>query len=195
MTDLFDTSEGATPLEPEERGGLRQSWVTTRADLNLAEQDNIDKGVAWVIRLRRPDFLSVRFALELHRRMFSDVWDWAGTYRRTERNIGIAPHRIGAEMPNLLGDVSYWTEHSTYSPIEIAVRLHHRLVYIHPFPNGNGRHARFMADLLLERLGGTSLTWGGASLSDISDLRRTYVAALRKADRDDYDDLITFAQS
>lgn len=195
MSDLFQEPEDATPLEPEERKGLRPTWVTTRADLNIAEQDNIDKGAAWAFRARKPDLMTVEFVLQLHKRMFGDVWDWAGQYRRTERNIGIAPHLIGIQAGYLMGDAAYWLEHETYEPTELAVRVHHRLVFIHPFPNGNGRHARMMADLILRRLGETPLSWGGGSLANINNLRRTYVDALRLADRDQYDALIAFSRS
>ena len=161
MTDLFQEPEDATPLALEERDGLRLTWVTTRADLNVAEQDNIDKGAAWAFRARRTDMLTVEFVLRLHKRMFGDVWSWAGQYRRTERNIGIEPYLIGVQTSQLMGDAAYWVENETYEPTELAVRLHHKLVFIHPFPNGNGRHARLMADLLLRRLGAPALSWGG----------------------------------
>ena len=195
MTDLFREPSDATPLEPLEREGLKQSWITTRADLNAAEQDNIDKGAAWAFRRTRADLLTVDFILALHKRMFGTVWKWAGAYRRTERNIGIAPHLIGIETTTLMGDARYWVDHQSYDATEIAVRLHHRLVFIHPFPNGNGRHARMMADLLVRRLGKPALTWGGGALADIGDLRRAYVAALRAADAHDYKALIAFARS
>lgn len=195
MTDLFQEPEDATPLAPDEREGLRLTWVTTLADLNAAEQDNIDKGAAWAYCARKPHLTSVEFVLQLHKRMFGDVWSWAGQYRRTERNIGIAPHMIGVQTIQLMGDAAYWLEHQTYEPTELAVRVHHRLVFIHPFPNGNGRHARMMADLVLRRLGKPSLSWGGGSLTDINDLRRAYAEALRRADREDYDALIAFSRS
>ncbi|MBA3067436.1 MAG: mobile mystery protein B [Hyphomonas sp.] len=195
MTDLFQEPEDATPLTPDECEGLRLTWVTTRADLNVAEQDNIDKGAAWAYRARKPDLLTVEYVLKLHKRMFGDVWLWAGRYRRSERNIGIAPHMIGVQTGQLMGDAAYWVEHRTYEPTELAVRVHHRLVFIHPFPNGNGRHARMMADLVLRRLGEPALSWGGGSLSDITELRRAYVDALRRADREDYDALIAFSRS
>jgi Fic-DOC domain mobile mystery protein B len=198
VTDLFEEPSGATPLEPGEREGLLQSWITHRRDLNEAEQDNILKGATWGRRRRsrKPtDIATVGFALSLHRRMFGDVWKWAGAYRHTARNIGIEPHRIPAEMPMMLDDVRYWIEHETYPPDEIAVRLHHRLVAIHPFPNGNGRHARLMADLLIGRLGGKPFTWGGGSLAGIGELRARYVAALRAADDHDMAPLLAFARS
>lgn len=195
MTDLFQEPEDATPLALDEREGLRLTWVTTRADLNIAEQDNIDKGAAWAYRAGKPVLMSVEFVLQLHKRMFGDVWSWAGQYRRTERNIGIAPHMIGMQTSQLMGDAAYWLEHQTYEPTELAVRVHHRLVFTHPFPNGNGRHARMMADLVLRRLGEPALSWGGGSLTDINDLRRAYVEALRRADREDYGALIAFSRS
>lgn len=197
MTDLFQEPDDATPLEPEEREGLLQTWITHRSDLNEAEQENIVKGAAWARsrRQRNADILNEGFARSLHRRMFGDVWRWAGTFRQTERNIGIEAHRIPNDLGMMFDDVRYWVDHQTYPPDEIAVRLHHRLVAIHPFPNGNGRHARLMADLLIERLGGQPFTWGGGSLHDIGELRRQYIDALRAADNYDISGLLNFARS
>jgi Fic-DOC domain mobile mystery protein B len=198
VTDLFQEPEDATPITPEEREGLLQSWITHRRDLNEAEQDNILDGAAWARarRGRRPlDLLSVDFARTLHEHMFGDVWRWAGVYRQTARNIGIDTYRIPTETAALFDDVRYWVEHDTYPPDEIAIRLHNRLVAIHPFPNGNGRHARLIADLLIERLGGESFSWGGGSLTDVGELRTAYVAALQAADNHDIGPLIAFARS
>lgn len=198
MTDLFQEPEDATPLEPEEREGLLQTWITHRSDLNEAEQDNIVKGAAWARRGRRqkPDaILTADFAQEMHKRMFGDVWSWAGKYRTTARNIGIDACRIPMDVLAMFDDVRYWVEHRTYEPEELAIRLHHRLVSIHPFPNGNGRHARLMADLLVERLGSQSFTWGGANLANIGELRSRYIAALRAADNHDIGPLLEFARS
>lgn len=198
MTGLFDEPDDATLLEPEEREALLQSWITHRRDLNEAEEANILKGAVWARRRRsrRPaDLLTVDFALRLHKRMFGEVWRWAGTYRLTARNIGIDAHRIPSEVAMLLDDVRYWVAHQTYPPDEIAVRLHHRLAAIHPFPNGNGRYARLSADLLIERLGGSPFAWGGGSLSDIGVLRSRYIDALRAADRHDIAPLLAFVRS
>lgn len=196
--DLFQEPEDATPLEPPERDGLLQSWITHRRDLNEAEQENIVNGAAWA-RSRRgrkaAALLTVNFALQLHKRMFGDVWKWAGSYRQTERNIGIEACGIQIGVAALLDDVRYWVVHGTYPPDEIAVRLHHRLVAVHPFPNGNGRHARLMADLLVERLGGEPFPWGGESLVNVGTLRRRYVAALQAADNHDIGPLLEFARS
>ncbi|MEO5774467.1 MAG: mobile mystery protein B [Sphingomicrobium sp.] len=194
MTDLFVEPDDATPLEPGEREGLLQSWITTRADLNEAEQANIDAGAGWALS-RRTDILTERFVRELHKRMLGDVWSWAGAYRQTERNIGIEAYRIQTELHTLLADVNYWIEHKTYPSDEIAIRFHHRMVAIHPFPNGNGRHARLMADLLIERLVGEAFSWGGGNLADIGTMRRAYVDALRAADAHDITPLLAFARS
>ncbi len=197
MSDLFREPDDATPLEVEEREQLLQSWITNRRDLNLAEEENITGGAAWARRRRNRQLaalLSPDFAARLHKEMFGDVWKWAGVYRTTERNIGIEAYRVGAEMAQLMGDVRYWVEHKTYPTDEIAVRFHHRLVFIHPFPNGNGRHSRLMADLLVESLGGTPFTWGGGSLGDTGTLRGRYVKALRAADEHDIGPLLAFAR-
>lgn len=198
MTDLFQEPDDATPLEPGERDSLLQTWITHRHDLNEAEQENIVNGAAWARRrrgLKAVDLLNDEFARTLHKRMFGDVWKWAGAYRRTERNIGTVAYRIPMEMGALFDDARYWAEHATYPPDEIAIRLHHRLVAIHPFPNGNGRHARMMADLLIERLGGEPFSWGGGSLADTGELRARYVAALQAADGHNIGPLLAFARS
>jgi len=198
MTDLFREPEDATPLEAGEREQLLQSWITNRGDLNIAEEENIIAGAAWArgSRSRKPAaILTTGFAIMLHRRMFGDVWKWAGTYRTTARNIGVDAYRISSDVAQLMDDVRYWVENQTYAPDEIAVRFHHRLVAIHPFPNGNGRHSRLIADLLIERLGGTPFSWGGGSLADTGELRRRYVSALRAADNHDIGQLLAFARS
>ena len=195
MSDLFDEPDDATPLEPEEREGLLQTWITFRRDLNEAEQTNIAAGTAWALRVRRRNLLSVEFLRQLHKRLFGDVWAWAGEFRKTERNIGIEPMRIPVELRTAFDDARYWIEHETFSPDEIAVRLHHRLVAIHPFPNGNGRTTRLMGDLVAARLGQEPFTWGRQNLTDVSETRARYVAALRAADNHDTGPLLEFARS
>ena len=198
MTDLFQEPEDATPLEPQEREGLLQSWITHRNDLNEAEQENIVKGAAWVRGRRRipvDRMLTEDFMRTLHRRMFGEVWQWAGHFRATERNIGVQAYRIPVELAALLADVRYWIEHETFAADEIAIRFHHRLVAIHPFPNGNGRHARLAADLLVGKMNKEPFSWGSGSLSDMGELRRRYVAALQAADNHDIGPLLEFARS
>jgi Fic-DOC domain mobile mystery protein B len=162
---LFDPGDdAATPLEPEERTQLIPTYITTRAQLNEAEQINITEADDWAFARKR-DALSEDFLLGLHRRMFRKVWRWAGSFRTTERNIGVEAYKIGVELRMLLDDARFWIENATYTPDEIAVRFHHRLVWIHPFPNGNGRHARMAADLLAVSLSRPRFTWGSANLA------------------------------
>lgn len=193
--DIFDGDDDAnTPLTEEEKTGLIPSYITLRAELNEAEQINITQGSAWAFSRSR-DVLDERFLRELHRRMFGEVWKWAGQFRTSPRNIGIDAYRIGTELHQLLGDVRYQIEHASLPPDEIAVRFHHRLVAIHAFPNGNGRHARMAADLLAERMGLPRFTWGSANLTRPEEARARYVAALRAADAHDIEPLIEFARS
>ena len=194
-TDLFAQPDDATPLDVEEREGLLQSWIATRADLNEAEQANIDDAVAWTRRRRETDMLTEGFVFRLHRRMFGDVWSWAGSFRRTGKNIGVDPVQIGVQLGGLLRDAHYWMDHGAFPSDEIAIRLHHGLVAIHPFPNGNGRHARLMADMLIAKLGGAPFSWGGGTLRDIGALRTDYIKALRAADQHDFGPLLVFARS
>jgi Fic-DOC domain mobile mystery protein B len=146
--------------------------------------------------LRRSDLLTDAFARELHRRMFNQIWRWAGQYRTSDRVLGWEWARIPEGMRALLDDARYWEEHATYAPPEIAVRLHHRMVVIHPWPNGNGRHARLLADIFIAARGGAPLTWGASLDLDQPGLARTrYIAALQAADQNDYAPLIAFASS
>jgi Fic-DOC domain mobile mystery protein B len=195
VTDLFAQPDDATPLDAEEREGLLQTWITTRADLNEAEQANIDEAVAWTERRRDAELLTEGFVFELHKRMFGDAWSWAGSTRKTGKNIGIDPVHIHVQLDGLLRDARYWMDHGSFPPDEIAIRMHHGLVAIHPFPNGNGRHARLMADLLIVQLGGTPFSWDGGTLRDIGTLRAEYIAALRAADQHDFAPLLAFARS
>ena len=195
MTDVFDTPDDATPLTVEERKGLIPSDITYRHELNRAEQENIERGQAWALSRRRRDLLTGKFTKELHGRMFSDVWRWAGDFRTSERNIGIPFYEIPMALRQLLADATAWIELQSYPPDEIAVRLHHRLVQIHPFPNGNGRHTRLMADLLVMQLGQDRFTWGSAHLQHASDMRRRYIDALKAAGNRDLKALIVFARS
>lgn len=198
MTDLFQEPDDATPLDPAQRDALLQTWITTRNDLNEAEQENIVKGAAWARQRRgaKPaDLLTDDYVKTLHKQMFGEVWKWGGTYRQNELNMGIAPHLVPAEIPAMLSDVQFWVDNKTFEPDEIAVRLHHRLTQIHAFPNGNGRHARMMADLLIERLGGKPFSWGDGSLKDVGTLRDQYVTALKAADNHDLRPLMAFVRS
>lgn len=192
--DIFEADDNSTPLTAEEKDGLKLKWITLRSELNEAEARNIAQAQIWLMSNKNKDVCSDTFLRELHKKMFGDVWKWAGTYRTSERNIGVVPYQIPIKLMQLFDDVKFWIENKTYSNREIAVRLHHKLVQIHPFPNGNGRISRLMADLVLEKLEGTKFYWGNTNLVNVSEVRSAYIAALRKADAEDYSALMEFTQ-
>lgn len=192
---LFDGDDEAnTPLEAEEREALIPTHITLRAELNEVEQIGIADADRWASSRRR-DVLDATFLNVLHKRMFGNVWKWAGAYRKTSRNIGIEAYRIAVEVHALVDDVKYWVENETYPADEISIRFHHRLVSIHPFPNGNGRHARFAADLLATQLGRPRFSWGSENLTEPAESRSQYVKALQAADDNRIEDLLAFARS
>lgn len=190
--DIFEADDNSTPLTAEEKNGLKLKWITLRSELNEAEARNIALAQLWLASNKKKDVCSDTFLRNLHKKMFCAVWVWAGEYRITERNIGVAPYQIPMKLMQLFDDLNFWIDNKTYSNHEIAVRLHHKLVQIHPFPNGNGRVSRLMADLVLRKLEGKTLYWGDTNLVDVSEVRRKYIDALRKADAGDYTDLLNF---
>jgi Fic-DOC domain mobile mystery protein B len=190
----LEEPDDATPLTPDERQGLIPSDITYRRELNNAEQENIARAQDWALSRRR-ELLTERYIKELHRRMLGDVWRWAGDFRTTERNLGIPHYEIPMALRELLDDVKAWIGQRSYPLDEIAVRFHHRLVHIHPFANGNGRHARLMADLLVMQSGGVRFTWGSANLQQAGDVRRRYIESLKAADDHDMGPLLAFARS
>jgi len=195
VTDPLDELDDAsTPLSEEEREDLIPSYVTLRPELNEAEQANILEAEEWAFARKR-DVLNERFLTNLHKRMFGRVWRWAGKFRQSERNIGVDAYRIPTDLRQLIDDCHYWGDNGTYEPDEIATRFHHRLVLIHPFPNGNGRHARLVTDLLLTALDRPRFTWGSVNLVDASETRKSYVNALCAADNHDYGPLLKFVRS
>jgi Fic-DOC domain mobile mystery protein B len=194
VSDVFEEPDDATPLTPEERAALIPAHIAYRRELNEAEQDNIYRAQTWALATRR-ELLTEKFVKDLHRRMLGEVWRWAGKFRTSERNIGIPHYEIPTALRQLLDDAKTWIEHGSYPPDEIAVRFHHRLVQIHPFPNGNGRHARLVTDLLVMRLGAERFSWGSADLQNVGDVRRRYVAALQAADHHEIAPLLAFARS
>jgi Fic-DOC domain mobile mystery protein B len=181
MNDILDSDDAATPLTPDEKQGLIPTHIALRHELNEAEQRGVLAAEQWAFGRKRKTVLDEGFLQTLHRRMFQDVWRWAGKYRTTPRNIGVEPWRISVDVKTLLDDTRYWIDH--------------RLVWVHPFPNGNGRHARLAADLLITTLGGGRFTWGRKSLVAPSETRKRYVAALRAADNHDIAPLLDFARS
>lgn len=193
----MDYPDGATPLDTDEMEGLKYPHIETRVELDQLEQQNIQEGYNWLKRQRKfKDFISEAFVIELHKQLFGSVWSWAGSFRNSDKNIGIDHLYIGVELRNLLEDARYWLEHGTYNNEEFAARFHHRLVKIHPFPNGNGRHARIMTDVILEKVLGISpVNWGASGLDKDGEHRQRYIQALRAADNNDYQSLIEFVSS
>jgi Fic-DOC domain mobile mystery protein B len=190
--------EDTTPLYPEELAGLKLSYISTRAELNAAEAVNIEAGLRWAGRGRSLEqLLEAGFLGELHRRIFGNVWKWAGEYRKTDKEIGIPWWQVQTQVVELLLDVAVWTGGASLAwPVdEIGARFHHRLVSIHPFPNGNGRHSRAAADVLLLALGTEPFTWGRENLVNPAEVRSRYVTALRAADEHDFGLLLKFIRS
>jgi Fic-DOC domain mobile mystery protein B len=194
MGDPLDQPEHATPLTPEEREGLISSHVTMHTELNELEQQNILEADTWALSRKR-DAVGEPFGRNLHRRMFRNVWTWAGTYRTSDKNLGVEWQLILPRLYEAMEQTHYWTENKIFPPDEIVVRFHHTLVFIHPFPNGNGRWSRLMADILIVKFGGKRFTWGGGALRAADQTRNTYIAALKAADKQNFAPLLAFARS
>jgi Fic-DOC domain mobile mystery protein B len=191
----FTYPEGATPIDADEASQLIPPHITLQRELNEWEATNILAAVTWTRSLRSREVLDPDILREVHHRMFDHTWQWAGTYRRSDKNIGVPWYRIPEDVLNLCEDAKLWIADGTYSPDETAVRFHHRLVLIHPFPNGNGRHARLVADVLAVRYGRPVFSWGRSSLSRQDETRRAYIQALQRADRGDITPLLEFARN
>ncbi len=194
MAVNLDYPPGATPLDADELASLIPRHITTQGELNEWEQLNIEQGEAWG-RRQRKDILDEAFVRELHQHMFGETWGWAGSFRKSNKNIGVEWQQVGVKLRDLFNDARYQIDHATYPPDEIAARFHHRLVAIHSFPNGNGRHARVMADLLVQQLGQPRFTWGIKSLTEATETRTRYIEALRTADSGDIKPLLAFVRS
>jgi Fic-DOC domain mobile mystery protein B len=199
VRSLGPEPSGATPLEPEDLEGLIPDFVATRADLNQVELENIIKALPWARRQARtlgPEgILDYGFMLALHRRMFGDVWTWAGSQRQRVTNIGVEPFLIATQSRLLFDDAKLWHAQKVFDPDELAARIHCRLVSVHPFPNGNGRCTRMMADLYLTCIGAEPFAWGDTSLDVDGSSRNAYISALvTAATSGEYADLIRFAR-
>lgn len=190
--------EGQTPLEEEEKEGLLIQTITTRNELDEFEQQNIEQAIQWTLsrKIKVDEIFTEDFVKELHRRMYKDVWSWAGKFRMTNKNLGVDRWQIAAALKVTLEDTKYWIENKTYLPNEIAVRLKHRIVSVHCFANGNGRHSRLMADIVIEKIFKLPIfSWGALNLSKESDVRVSYIKAVKAADRGNYNLLLKFARS
>ncbi len=190
--------DGQTPLDEEEKEGLRIETITTLRELDEFEQKNIEQTIIWYLSrsFKINQVLTESFIISVHRRMYGEVWKWAGQFRKTNKNIGVDKWDIPTSLRSLLDDTRYWVEMRIYTNDEIAIRFKHRLVCIHCFPNGNGRHSRLMGDILIHKiLGETLFSWGAENLNITSEVRRQYLSAVKAADLGDYDPLIQFARS
>ena len=191
-----DGKDGQTPLDPDEKAGLIPRHIDTQGALNDWEQENILQASKWLRRAKVPEVLSEGFCRDLHRRMFDKTWRWAGRFRTSDKNIGCDWTLVAVKLNQLLGNAKYWVETETFPPDETAARFHHALVWIHPFPNGNGRHSRMMADALLKQLGEKAFSWGdGGNVVSASEVRARYLAALRAADKNEFTELLAFVRS
>lgn len=191
-------ADGQTPIDEDEKEGLKIKSLTTQGELDEFEQMNIEKAVEWTIHtnLKSEKLLTEKFIKDLHNKMYGDVWKWAGEFRTSEKNIGIQWAQIGIELKNLLDDIKYWIENNTFSPEEIAIRFKHRIVSIHCFPNGNGRHSRLMADIIMESIFGKEVfSWHQSNMVKSDDTRKEYIDALKKADNGNIKPLIEFAKN
>jgi len=195
MINIYNCASN-TPLDLDEMAGLKLPHISTRQQLDQFEQINIQEGLRWAYQQANPVLLTEHFIKKLHHNMFGNVWKWAGHFRNTGKTIGIDPLHIGTELRKLLDDTVFWIEKATYPVDEIATRFHHRLVYIHPFPNGNGRHTRIMTDLLLlKKLSADEFSWGTKKNSDPTLRRERYISSLREADKGSLDSLLLFVRS
>lgn len=194
----LDYADGQTPLEQDEKDALLIPAIATRGELDEFEQQNIEQAVQWTLgRSFKPDTIFTEaFIRTVHKRMFADVWSWAGEFRNSNKNIGIDKWQIPTQLKCLLDDTRFWYENNTYPPDEMALRFKHRLVSVHCFPNGNGRHSRLMADIVIEKIYRQPVfTWGAAGGLSLNETRAAYLQALKVADKGDYDMLIRFARS
>ena len=190
--------DGQTPLDEEEKEGIKIKSITTQGELDEFEQLNIEKAIEWTIHanLKAERILTEKFIKYLHKKMYNEVWKWAGEFRKTDKNIGINWIQIGVELKTLIDDTKYWVENKTFSPEEIAIRFKHRIVAIHCFPNGNGRHSRLMADIIIESVFENEIfSWRKSNMVKANETRKVYIKALREADSGNIEPLIKFARS
>lgn len=189
--------EGQTPLDEDEKEGLLIKTISTRGELDEFEQLNIQLAIEWSLKtkLDKKQFLTEDFLMLVHKKMFGEVWAWAGTKRKSNKNIGVDKTQISIEIRKLIDDCNFWIDHKSFSDEEIAIRFSHRLVKIHLFPNGNGRHSRLVADILISKIFNKPVfSWVHSDLSKKNPIRKEYLEAIYKADKDDYKSLLEFAK-
>jgi Fic-DOC domain mobile mystery protein B len=189
---------GHSPLDEDEKDGLLIKAIATRSDLDEFEQQNIEKAIEWTLKrkFKKEKILSEKFVKDLHQKMFGEVWKWAGEFRKTNKNLGVDKHSIAIELKYLLDDCRYWIDNQVFNEDEIATRFNHRIVNIHPFPNGNGRHSRLIADVIISHIFHRLVfSWGGNDLVNRSNARTNYLEAIWAADKGNIQPLLLFARS
>ena len=187
-----------TPLEEDEKEGLLIKSITTHGELDEHEQLNIEKAIEWTLqaKFKTEHILTEEFIKKLHKKMLDEVWAWAGEFRKSGRNIGVDWIKIGTELKYLLDDTKFWIKNKTYSPDETSIRFKHRLVNIHCFPNGNGRHSRIMADIIIESIFEKEVfTWNNSHMAKPDETRKKYISAIREGDQGNIEPLIEFARN
>ncbi len=190
--------DGQTPLDEEEKEGLLIETIATHGELDEFEQQNIEEAILWSLgrNFKAETLFSEQFVCALHKRMYGNVWAWAGQFRKTNKNIGVDKWQIQTELKYLLDNAMYWHKNNIYSPDELTIRLKHKIVSIHCFANGNGRHSRLFADIIVEKIFKLpNYTWGAANLVNQGESRKTYIKALRVADDGNLEPLIKFART
>ncbi|MBL0311070.1 MAG: mobile mystery protein B [Bacteroidetes bacterium] len=190
--------EGQTPLDEDEKEGLLIPSIATRGELDEFEQQNIEQAVEWSLKrsFKQHEVFTEPLIKAVHKKMYGGVWGWAGAFRKTNKNIGVDKSQIPLELKNLLDDSVFWITNKVYEPDELTVRFKHRLVSIHCFPNGNGRHSRLMADIVIEKIFKLPVfTWGAGDLVHSGEVRKKYLDGIKTADQGDYKSLIAFARA
>lgn len=191
-------NDGQTPLDDDEKEGLLIKFISTRGELDEFEQQNIEDAIQWILtrKFKPEQILSEFFIKDLHKKMYGRVWKWAGEFRKTNKNIGVDKLEIPIELRTVIDDAKYWLEHNVYEPDEFTIRFKHRVVSIHCFPNGNGRHSRMIADIIIEKIFNQPVfSWGSESHYADMESRELYLKAIRNADKGEYDLLLKFARS
>jgi Fic-DOC domain mobile mystery protein B len=194
----FGYLQGQTPLDEDEKEGLRIPSISTRAELDEFEQQNIEQAMQWTLkrRFKSEELLTETFVRTIHRRMYGQVWAWAGEFRKTNKNIGVDKWLIPSSLKYLLDDTAFWIVNQTYPPDELVIRFKHRLVNVHCFPNGNERHSRLMGDILIEKVFARPVfTWGASNLVQSGNARTAYLTAIWAADAGDIGPLLAFART
>lgn len=195
-----------TQLDGETAGddtsGLILTHLTTRTERNAAEAHIISLAYdKYIFEARRKKqgarWFTNEFICAVHRDMFGSIWDWAGKYRTDNLNIGVDWRLISEQIHLLCDDFLYWdSTTSTMTVLEVAARLQNRLTKIHPFRNGNGRHARLITDIFFYSRRHPLPEWPQTHLmSEGHQIRELYIAAMQKADQGDFSSLIRFLEN